>query len=85
MGHKVNHSARFNNCKFSLAQHPRFGFIRSVVAIKDIQAGEELLVDYEYVPPYPQWYKDAEVREVFQEYARAQFKSLRAQVLEPRA
>ena len=27
--------------------------------IKDIQAGEELLVDYGYSPPFPQWYEDA--------------------------
>ena len=69
------------------------------MAIKDIQAGEELLVDYEfceYFPPNHQWYKDAELREVFQKFFGqglferlksliAQLKSLRARVLERRA
>ena len=66
----MNHSFRFMNCKFGFAQHPRFGFIGSVVAIKDIQAGEELLVDYEYPPPFPQWYKDAERQEVIRAFLK---------------
>ena len=42
----------------------------SVVAIKDIQAGEELSVDYEYPPPFPQWYKDAERQEVIRAFLK---------------
>ena len=77
------------NCKFGFAQHPRFGFIGSIVAIKDIQAGEELLVDYKLIPPFPQWYEDAELRDLFNEFYGqglfARLKSLKAQGSRARA
>ena len=48
LGHKLNHSFKRLNTKFGRAYHPRFGNTRAIVAIKDIQRGEELLVDYGY-------------------------------------
>ena len=58
LGHKLNHSFKRLNTKFGRAYHPRFGNTRAIVAIKDIQRGEELLVDYGYeLGSYvPSWY-----------------------------
>ena len=68
LGHKVNHSFQRHNTMYAFAQHPRFGFIRSVVATKKIRVGEELLVNYGnyclHNPDTPKWYIDAYVREL---------------------
>lgn len=50
LGHKVNHHFHKTNTVYGTMKHPRFGTIRNVVAIEDIQAGEELFVDYDYNP-----------------------------------
>ena len=67
LGHKINHSFIHDNSKFGFGHHPRFGFIRTIVATKDIQAGQELWVNYGYNvknPNVPQWYRDTYIREV---------------------
>ena len=56
LAHKVCHSFN-NNCSFAQFWHPRFGNIMSVVADRDIQAGEELSVSYNYkLDCAPLWY-----------------------------
>merc|ERR1711963_439775 len=68
IGHKINHSFTKTNTKFGHVYHPRFGQIRSIVATKDIQKGEELLVNYGYglidSRNLPGWYVEAYEREV---------------------
>ncbi|QQP32541.1 SET domain containing (Lysine methyltransferase) 7, partial [Caligus rogercresseyi] len=45
LGHKINHS--FNpNCTWETIQHPVFGRVPKLVAIKDIPAGEEFTCHY---------------------------------------
>ncbi len=41
-------SERGANGVYSVMEHPRYGLIQSVVAIRNITAGEELFVDYGY-------------------------------------
>ena len=58
MGHKANHSFKWANARFGYAIHPRFGPIRSIVANRDINKGDEILVNYQY-PEHtsvPKWY-----------------------------
>ena len=58
LGHKVNHSFKFDKAAFGRAYHPRFGNIRTVYATADITKGEEILVNYGYPKggPVPEWY-----------------------------
>lgn len=57
LGHKVNHSFN-NNAWFGHIWHPRFGLIMSVVANRDILAGEEVFVCYNYmIAKAPEWYR----------------------------
>ena len=60
LGHKINHSFKYNNTKFGYAFHPRFGNVRAIIASKNITKGEELLTDYEYVlgTDVPPWYSE---------------------------
>ena len=58
LGHKINHSFKYNNTRFGFAYHPRFGNVRAIVTTKNITKGEEILTNYGYelgshVPP---WY-----------------------------
>jgi histone-lysine N-methyltransferase SETD7 len=55
LGHKANH-APVHNAKYAPAWHPRFGCIKRVVAIRDIEAGEEVTVDYGYTDERPDWF-----------------------------
>ena len=44
-----------------MAYHPRYGSIRSIVAIRNIIKGEEILVDYllgSRGDKVPEWYSD---------------------------
>ncbi len=57
MGHKANHCRERKNAKYCAAFHPRFGDICGVRTIRAVRAGEEILVDYEYVHArLPPWY-----------------------------
>jgi histone-lysine N-methyltransferase SETD7 len=56
-GHKANH-AFFPNAKFELVFHPRFGLIKSVKTIRQIEKDEEILADYGYQQKEgPLWYR----------------------------
>ena len=60
LGHKINHSFKYNNTKFGFAYHPRFGNVRAIVTTKNITKGEEILTVYGYElgSRVPQWYSD---------------------------
>ena len=66
LGHKVNHSFRYANTAYKSAFHPRFGYIKSLLATETINKGEELLVDYGYernngnIPP---WFSELYLKE----------------------
>ena len=57
LGFKANHSFR-NNAGFFAFDHPRFGFVIAVVALKDIAEGEEVFTYYGYQVRSPaiDWY-----------------------------
>jgi len=59
LGHKVNHSFA-PNCEEWFFEHPRFGLIPCERTLRDVAAGEELTLDYEY-DPYncPEWFASA--------------------------
>jgi SET domain-containing protein len=45
------------NCNFEdVVMHPRFGYIMGLVAKRDIIAGEEITVDYNYKGSPPRWF-----------------------------
>ena len=59
LGHKACHSFEHKNSVFKEFEHPRFGRIMSVVAIKDIEQNEEVFVSYNYcVSLAPPWYQE---------------------------
>ena len=45
IGHKANHSFT-PNAMYAPFYHPRFGPIKSIVAVQDIKAGDEVFCDY---------------------------------------
>ena len=53
LGHLINHS-QTPNCWYAMIDHPRFGKIRSIVLLQDVEANDELFVDYGYVEQYAQ-------------------------------
>ena len=60
LGHKVNHGFTFNT-KYIDFDSPRFGIIRAVETLEDIEENDEFLVDYSYdeeSPSLPKWYKE---------------------------
>ena len=58
LAHKICHSF-VPNAKYSYAFHPKFGHIRCVIAIKDIQVDEEITCNYKYkLEKAPEWYKE---------------------------
>ena len=67
LGHKVNHSFQPNKIKamFKHAFNPTFGNIGSVVATTNIKKGEEVLVNYHYLPGrwVPEWYSSLYLKE----------------------
>lgn len=59
LGHKACHSFEHKNSVFREFEHPRFGRIMSVVAVKDIEPDEEVFVSYNYcVSLSPPWYQE---------------------------
>ena len=58
LGHKACHSFQQKNSVFREFEHPRFGCIMSVVAVRDIEQGEEVFVSYNYCVSFaPPWYQ----------------------------
>jgi hypothetical protein len=64
-GFKSNHSFR-NNAGFVAFDHPRFGFIISIFALRDIDQDEEIFTHYGYQVKSPalDWY--FELKEKFE-------------------
>jgi len=57
LAHKANHSFT-PNVEWGIFEHPRFGLIRSLRAIRDLKKGDELLVNYHMtVAKSPEWYR----------------------------
>ncbi len=64
LGHKANHGFGASvNAAFDSVFHPSYGIIRGIVALKRIEKGEEILVDYGYETEkgalLPDWYVKA--------------------------
>ncbi len=67
-GHKVNCAVGDGaNAVFSEADHPRFGLVLAVVARREIEEGDEVLVDYGYkegeFPLDHTWYHELKRKE----------------------
>merc|ERR1712106_327662 len=59
LGHKACHSFEHKNSVFREFEHPRFGRVMSVVAVRDIELDEEVFVSYNYcVSLAPPWYQE---------------------------
>ena len=62
LGHKMNHDFLEFRAAFSFAMHPRYGWIRTVIAIDNIYRGEEIFINYHYPIVAnsfaPKWYQD---------------------------
>ena len=60
LGHKVNHMFDINtNVEFDSVDHPVFGVIVCLIAVKDIEVDEELFVNYNYgLEDAAKWYRD---------------------------
>lgn len=57
LAHKANHSFE-PNVEWILFEHPRFGIIRGMRAMVDINAGDEILVNYSInLADSPEWYR----------------------------
>ena len=64
LGHKVNHSF-IPNCRFGTMFHPRWGRVRTVETMEEVEEGQELLVDYGYdLLRCPEWYRELWTREL---------------------
>ena len=65
LGPKVNHHFRENNSGYVEMEHPRWGLIQSVTAMRDLKAGEELFTFYGYgkndFPADFPWYFEAKL------------------------
>jgi len=58
LGHKVNHSF-LPNSRFGTMYHPRWGRVRTVETMEEVEEGQELLVDYGYdLLRCPEWYRE---------------------------
>ena len=60
LGHNVNHMFdEHTNVEFDFVDHPVFGVIVCLLAIKDIEVEEELFVNYnEPLEDAPHWYRE---------------------------
>ena len=57
LGHKANHKF-VNNVEFEILNHPVFGVIACLVAVVDIDVGEELFAHYNYdLDNAAEWYR----------------------------
>ena len=77
LGHKVNHSFKYQKTAYGKAFHPRFGNIRSVYATADIKRGEEILINYGYRvgATVPQWVSDLYRQEMGKDWYTAKINS----------
>lgn len=57
LGHKICHSFT-PNTELETFYHPRFGIIKCLISVKEIEEGEEIFVNYQYsLSCSPDWYK----------------------------
>ena len=58
LAHKANCQITqdLNNSKYDLFTHPRFGVIKCIRLVRDVEEGEEIFVDYDYTTECPEWY-----------------------------
>ena len=65
LGPKVNHHFKDSNSGYVEIEHPRWGLIQSVTAMRDLKAGEELFTYYGYgkndFPSDFLWYHEAKL------------------------
>lgn len=59
IAHKANcHLDREkNNSHYDSYEHPRFGFLKCIRLSKDVEAGEEIFVEYDYNTEQPDWFR----------------------------
>ncbi|KAL1919222.1 uncharacterized protein VTP21DRAFT_1914 [Calcarisporiella thermophila] len=48
LGHKANHTFEAPNARYDVCDHPRFGSIKCIRTTREVQAHEEIVVDYDY-------------------------------------
>ena len=73
LAHKTNHSFT-PNTKFCPFFHPRFGHIPALRTVKNIAAGAEVLVNYEYsFDSAPPWYQQQNIETILQNYSRSRY------------
>ncbi|CAB4056692.1 SETD7 [Lepeophtheirus salmonis] len=61
LGHKANHHFLGANAAFEYTTHPVYGSIRCLESLKQIEQGEEIIVNYRYdmdSPGIPRWYEN---------------------------
>ena len=69
--HKCNHSFT-PNAKFALFDHPRFGAVPSILTIKEIKAGDEITVSYDYaMDDAPPWYQELFAQRIIDSYKQS--------------
>ncbi len=58
LGHKANHSSD-PNCRYDVFDHPLYGYIKCVRALRDIPPSQEITVDYGFdgAHGYPDWWQ----------------------------
>ena len=63
LAHKANHSFR-PNTRWGRMDHPRFGLVVTLLAMREISVGEEITVNYNYsLSVAPAWYRDCVTRQ----------------------
>ena len=63
LAHKANHSFR-PNTRWGRMDHPRFGLVVTLLAVREISVGEEITVNYNYsLSVAPAWYRDCVARQ----------------------
>jgi len=58
LAHKANHSFT-PNCEWGQFYHPRFGAVKCILTLEDLECGQEVLINYKLSPlaTAPRWYK----------------------------
>ena len=69
LAHKCNHSFDPNST-FLVCHNPRFGDVPAIKTLRNIEAGEEITVSYDYdLNQAPPWYQDLYAKRVLITYA----------------